>query len=454
MEYTDVLIIGGCAAGMSAAAAARRESKKISITVLEKGKFISYGSCAIPHYIEGKIPDWKLLVHHTPEEFIKERNVNVIINAEAIGIDVSKKTVTYFYDNKQNKIKYGKLLISTGARPFDPFNISRKYENTFVCRNVEDAIQIKNFVDKSKGKKVAIFGSGYVGLELACAFKERGLDVTVFEKLGRILIGYLPDISAEVQGYLTEKGIKINVGESVQDFIADGNIINKVKTDKNEYNFDLILLSIGARPSTDFLKKSGIAFGKFGEIKIDRSMKTNIQDIYSAGDCAGTYNAFTGEYIYFPLAQTANKQGKIAGMNMAGDKELTLNGVVKTQGISLFDLELASTGLSIDEAKSLGFDVGIETINSFTRAYRDLGGKKIKISIFYDKKAGLILGAQMIGGEGTALRANMFALAIYAKMNVQDFWNIDTVYVPSVAPVYDATLIAARAAFNNFEKSN
>ncbi len=448
MEKTEILIIGGCAAGMSAAAAARRENENISITVLEKGKYISYGSCAIPYYIEGVIPDWQPLVHHTPDEFKMKRNINVLIHAQAEHIDTENKVVTYLYKEKQEQIKYDKLLIAVGGTPFDPFKIAGKYKNLFVCRNVEHAQEIRKASDEMKNKKAIVLGSGYIGLEVACAFKSKGMQVQVFERNDNILSGFIPEISSQAFEYLTEKGIVINKNESVKDFVVENETVKKVVTDKGEYDADLILLAIGAKPATDFIKETGIELGKLGEVVINKSMETNIKDIWSAGDCAGTYNAFTGKYIYFPLAQGANKQGKIAGINMASGKKLELKGVVKSQAMKLFGLEIASVGFNLDEAKENGFNAKMTTIESFTKAYKHLGGGKIKISLIYDFDDGTILGAQLIGASTTAIRVDIFTVAIYNKMKVNEFWNMDLVYVPPVAPVYDSCLIAARQAIN------
>lgn len=447
-----MLVIGGCAAGMSGASAARRENENLTITVLEKGKYISYGSCAIPYYIEGRIPDWKPLVHHTPEEFKEKRNINVLINAEAKSVNTEKKIVTYIYKDKEEQIQYNKLLISTGAHPFDPFKANEKYSNLYLCRNVEDAIRIKEASDKGSTKKAIVLGSGYIGLEVACAFKEKGIDVEVFDMSDHILRGYIPEIYNEAYDYLINKGIKINLSEGVKDFKGDDGVLETVITDKNEYTADIVLLAIGARPSTDFLIDTDIELGPYGEIKIDKSMQTNVKDVFAAGDCAGTYNAFSGEYTYFPLAQTANRQGKIAGINIAMNKLFTLKGVVKTQAMKLFDIEIGSVGFSPDEAKERGYDPEVVTIQSYTKAYKHLGSGKIKISLIFNKKDGLILGAQMIGAEGTGLRVNIFTAAMFSKMTVEDFWNMDLVYVPPVAPVYDSTLVAARAAMNKLEK--
>ncbi len=448
MEQVDMLVIGGCAAGMSAAAAARRENKGLSITVLEKGKYISYGSCAIPYYIEGVIPDWEPLVHHSPGEFKEKRNVNVLIHAEATKVDTKTKIVTYKHEGTEKQIKYDKLLISTGGYPFDPFGAEGKYENLFVCRNVEHAQAIKQASDGMEGKKAIVLGSGYIGLEVACAFKSKGLDVEVFERNPYILAGFIPEISEKAYEYLTENGININRNESVTDFISENGKVKKVVTDKGEYKADIILLAIGARPATDFLKDTGIETGKFGEIVIDKSMRTNVKYVWSAGDCAGTFNAFTGKYTYFPLAQGANKQGKIAGINMATGNNHELTGVVKSQAMKLFELEIASVGLTSEEAKEHGFSPKITTIESFTKAYKHLGGGKIQISLIYDENHGTILGAQMIGEQGTGIRVDIFTVAIYNKMKVDEFWNMDLVYVPPIAPVYDSTLIAARKAMN------
>jgi NADPH-dependent 2,4-dienoyl-CoA reductase/sulfur reductase-like enzyme len=412
---------------------------------------ISYGSCAIPYYIEGRIKEWQSLVHHTPEEFIKKRNIDVRIKSPVLKVDFDESRVTYLSGGEEKIIGYKKLLISTGAYPVDPFKVEGKYDNLFVCRDVEHAKSIRNASAGAKGRKALILGSGYIGLEIACAFKEMGLDVNVFEKADHILGNFEKEISSEAYNFLLSKGIKINLTEGVVDFKSDGKSVNKVITEKGEYDADIIILAIGAKPSTAFLKDTSLSFGKFGEIVIDKSMRTNIENVFAAGDCAGAYNAFTGEYTYFPLAQTANRQGKIAGVNMANNSSLELKGVVRTQAMKLFDYEIGAVGLSISEAKAAGYDADSEIISSYTKAYKELGGGKIKIMLIFDKKNGLILGAQLAGSEGTAIRTDIFAVAIYNKMSVEDLWNVDLVYVPPVAPVYDSTLVAARSAMNKLK---
>lgn len=470
-----ILIIGGVAAGTSAASKARRIDPTADIKIIQEEPLVSYGSCGIPYVIEGLIDDFNRLIARSVEEFKSKYNIDIITNTIANRIDSSKKQV-YVKDlqsNKENIFYYDSLVIATGARAvvpkikgLDNENRNSSIKNLFLLRNFEDGLKIQNFLKYAKS--AIIVGSGLIGIEMTEAFKKRGISVTLIERSDHVLPNILDnDMAQIVEEELKNNGINVLLKEKVEeitilsksnDFTTNKNNDNNneifakgIRTNKRKILADCILLGVGVNPNSEITKDTGIELGIRNAIKVDEYMRTNIPNIFAAGDCATARNYITNKDDYLPLGTTANKQGRIAGENaavVALASNITGNNT-KFEGIAgsaitkTFELFVAKTGLNKKEALNNGFDPVETKIEDITRAGYYPENKPIWIKLVADKKSKRILGAQIVGGEAVKGRIDLISFALLKKATVEDLANYDACYVPPISPVWEPINIAA-----------
>ncbi len=314
-------------------------------------------------------------------------------------------------------------------------------------RNPDDAKDILNFINEKNPKKAIIIGGGFIGIETAEALKKHGIEITIIEGMDHILGNIEPEIHEEFINGLKEKGVNVIFNTFAKDIIKEEEVF-KVITENNEYTGDMVIVSIGVKPNTLFLKDKGLDLAKNGAIIVNEKMETNINDVYAAGDCATVNHFITKENVYIPLGTTANKQGRIAGKNLAGGNDSFI-GVVGSLITKFEDIEYAKTGLTLEEAKGKGFDAEAVFIKSGSKAHYYKGSKKIKIKLVFEKKTGRILGAQFIGGE-IHPRLNTITSLIYTNGNVDRLRNMDLAYSPPFSPVWDIDLVAATQAIKKY----
>jgi len=475
MQRQRLIVIGGVAAGMSAASSFKRINPDAEALVFEKDYFISYGACSLPYYISNDVKDFNDLISLSPEIAMKERNIHVHIRHEVKAIDTNKKEVVVLNLEKSTETiySYDKLVIATGGLPVRPNLPGIDLNNIFTIRTLMDGIEIKKYIDgwglfevcigspeclyvnrygeKKRQMKAVIVGGGYIGMEMCESFRKRGLDVTVIEKTDRVLGNMDTSITNVVEEKLKLEGVKLLKNTSVEGFSGVKNSVKKVLTDRGEIEADLVLIAIGARPNTELAKQAGIELGVSGAIKTDEFLRTNIPHIYAAGDCAEAIHIVTGKKVYIPLGTTANKQGRIAGENAAG-KNNKFEGVAGTAITKIFDLEVSRTGLSPIEAERDGIDFFVTTIKGRSRSNAYPAGKPIIVTYITEKGSGRLLGAQMVGEEGVAHRIDTLAACLSAKMTVYDVARLDLGYAPPFATVWDPILIAANTAIKNIKK--
>jgi NADPH-dependent 2,4-dienoyl-CoA reductase/sulfur reductase-like enzyme len=464
-----LVVIGGVAAGMSAASSARRIKPEMEAIVLEKDYFISYGACSLPYYISNDVKNFNDLISLTPNVAEQERGISVLTRHEVTGIDFEKKQVFVknLENNKESKMSYDKLVIATGGLPIKPPLPGIDLPHVFTIRTLLDGIEIKKYIDEwgsfqvcvgspeclyvnrygaeKREMKAVIVGGGYIGMEMCESLRKRGLDVAVIEKADRVLGTMDTDITKVVEEKIKAEGVKLYKETSVEGFSGQDGMATKVITDKGEFEADLILLAIGARPNTKLAKDAGIALGVNGAVKVDEYLRTNIPDVYAAGDCAEAVHLVTGKKVYIPLGTTANKQGRIAGENAAGMNNV-FEGVVGTAVTKVFDLEVARTGLSPLEADREGYKYFTSTIKGRSRSSAYPSGKPITVTYVVDRETGRLLGAQMAGEEGVAHRIDTLAACLYGRMGIEDVARLDLGYAPPFATVWDPILIAANVA--------
>lgn len=442
-----VLIIGGNAAGMSAASAVRRLSKESEIVVLEKDAYISYASCSLPYYISDDVKSVEKLFALTADEARRERGIDVRLFKEATEIDIGGKRVIA-KDVKSGFLEsydFDKLVIATGASPIIPNFEGVNLKGIFTIRNINDGIAIKNFISDRRPKEAVIVGGGYIGLEMSESLRKRGLNVTVVEKMDRLLGTMEKEVSEKVESVLQKEGVTVMKNVSVKAFYGKEGYVRSVALDSNEIPCDIVILSIGVRPNSDLAKRAGIELGVAESIRIDNFMRTNHEDVYACGDCAEAIHLVTGKRVYIPLGTTANRQGRIAGENVAG-KKTEFKGVLGTAMTKVFELEVARTGLSSIEAEREKMDFVKVTIEGSSRSKAYPSGKPILVTYIVERSSGMLLGAQLVGEEGVALRVDTVASCIYNRMTVYDVASIDLGYAPPFATVWDPILIAANEA--------
>lgn len=440
-----IIIIGGVAAGAKAAAKARRQDPTANISIFTEENYISYSACGLPYYIEDVIKDSKKLLIRSPETFRDKENIEINLNHRVIRINPNNKTIVIqnLINNSINEVEYTKLLIATGAKPYIPKIEGTQLKNVFTLRSVTDGMAIKEHLNEMK--KAVIVGGGLIGLEMVEAFSNVGLEVTLIEKREHILSVMDKEIATQVEEYLIkEKGIKIQNNTMLTAINGENTKVKSISTNKNEtIEADIVLLSIGVTPEIELAKAAGIEIGKSGAIKVDYKMETSMKDIFAAGDCAEQMHIITGKPVWYPLGSTANKQGRVAAINMTGGHE-GFRGVLGSLVTKVFDYTISKTGLSEKEA----LDNGYEVLTAIT-SYRDRAGympgaEKITIKVIADKNTKRLLGCQAIGKGDADKRVNVVAAAITAGMTVDQFMAIDLTYAPPYSPSIDPILITVK----------
>ena len=439
-----IVIVGGVAAGMSAAAKIRRTSPDAEVVVYEKGGFLSYGACGLPYYVSGVNDDWRKLIARTREQF-EEAGIRTFLRHEVVRVAPDRKQImvkdlekgSFFLDT------YDKLMIAVGAAPIVPDVPGIRLPGVHLLKTMEDGLALKEAAASPDVRDVVIVGGGAIGLETAEAMVQLGKRVRVVELADRILPPFDPEITDLVVEELHRHEVKLHLAERLTE-IAGAGRVERVRTDKGEYPADLVILSTGVRPATGFLAGSGIRMAPNGAIYIDREMRTNIPDVYAAGDCAVVYHRVMEEDVYIPLGTTANKMGRLAGGNMLGRHDKFV-GTLGSAAIKVFDLELGRTGMSEADAKRLSIDYGTAVVEAMDHPAYYPDPTPIRFKLIYDRETKTLLGAQGVGAKGVVLRINLFAVAIHNRMTARELGMVDLCYAPPFSGVWDAVHIACNA---------
>ncbi len=444
-----LVVIGGCAAGMSAASKAKRMNKNLQVIALEKTPHVSYSACGIPYYVADLVRDARDLIAVTPEEFRDQRGIEVLIRHEVVDIHPVKKTVTAIQldSGKEIGLDYDKLVIAVGGVPKKPELPGMNAKNVFTLQTLQDGLHIRKYIDEQRPKRTAIIGGGYIAMEMTEAFRQRFLEVSVIQKRDQILPDFEPEIAEKVAAELTRNEVKIFTASAATALEASGGGLakNVIFADGRQLSVDLVLVSTGLAPNTKLAEMAGVRVGSTAAIVVDWKMQTNVSNIYAAGDCVEVKHLVSGKPDYIPLGPTANKQGRVAGENIGGGTAM-FKGVVGTMVFKTFDLEVAKNGLNVAEAQRWGFDADKVTITENSKAGYYPGVKSITVTVIWDKRSRRLLGAQMVGQEGASKRIDVFATALTNKMTLDEMANLDVSYAPPFAPVWDPVLVAVNAA--------
>ncbi len=442
-----IVVIGGVAAGTSAAAKAKRDNPEAEVVIYEKDVDISYSGCGLPYYISNLIEERDDVIIYTPDRFEKKKGVKVETKklVEDILEQEKKVLIKDLESGKQEKVSYDKLLIATGARPVIPAIKGIELENVFALRNVVSADKIKSFLSNNNPKQAVIVGGGYIGLEMAESLLAYDLDITVIEMMEQVLNNFDSEMAKIVVKHLEDKGVEILTGEKVTEFQGEA-VVELVKTDSGkEIKTDFVLASFGVEPNVELAKQAGIELGPTGAIKVNNSMETSQQDIYAAGDCIETTHLLTNKPTWIPLGSTANKTGRVAGSNLAGG-ELEFKGVLGTAITKICELTVARTGLTEKEAKAAGYEVLSSIVEVGNHAHYYPGFEKMKLKLVFKQADGLILGGQIIGKDGVNKRIDVLATAIFNQMSVDELMDLDLAYAPPYSSPKDGVMIAGVVA--------
>jgi len=449
-EVRRFVVIGGVAAGMSAAGAVKRGEPATDVIVLEKGDFISYGACSLPYYISGVLDDYGQLIAVTPEQAKEERGINVWLRHEAMAIYPAKHTVSVLDRSSgvEKTIPYDALMIATGGIPISPPIPGIDLPNVFQVRTLSHGIKIKQYIAKHAPQKAVIVGGGYIGLEMAEACQRLGMEVTILEKFGNVMGTMGTEITSIIEQELQDQGIQLTKNVDIDSFEAVDGTCKYVMANGERYRFetDLVIIAIGVRPRVDLARGAGIETGETGAIAVDETLRTNIEDIYAGGDCVEVPHLVSGVNAYIPLGTTANKHGRIAGRNIVNPGCCQFSGVVGTAVTKVCNLQVARTGLTLMEARRFGFEAVTATITANSRASAYPGVEKITVTLVVDKSTKRVLGAEMAGKDGVAKRIDVIASALQNHMTVEALSQLDLSYAPPFAPVWDPILVAANVA--------
>lgn len=441
-----VIIIGGIAAGMSAAAKFKRLSPKDDVIVYEKGDIVSFGACGLPYYVGGFFEDSREMIARTPEEF-RESGVEIHTKHEVIDVDFSSKKlkVKNLITDEILEESYDKLMIASGARAIIPPIKNIDLENVVTLKSMDDGNKLRELMASDEYKKVAIIGAGFIGLEAVEAAKHRGKEVTVIQLQDRVLQEVFDkDITDLLEEELRESGVNLLLSETVVELIGDRKV-SKVKTNKREIDADIVILATGVKPNTDFLKTDEIKMLRNGAIVVDSYGRTSVEDVYSAGDCATINNLITGKEAYVPLATGANKLGRIVGENLAGQNN-SFQGSMASSCIKVMNMEAARTGLSEKEVRDLGFDYKTKFITDMNQTSYYPGRERIYVKLIYDAHTKVILGGQVAGYKDAVQRCNVLAACIYAKMTTDQLGMLDLCYSPPFARTWDVLNVAGNVS--------
>jgi len=441
------IVIGGDAAGMSAASRAKRRAPDMDVQVFEMTEWVSYAACGIPYYVEGLVPELSGLQVVTPESFRQKRGIKLELNHEVKKIDPVKKVVTVLNldSGKEFQEFYDSLLISTGAKPIILPSMDPLPEGVFPVRGLPEAGALKNFIDEHKPREAAVVGGGYIGIEMVEALSEQGMEVTVVQSRDRLMPAMEEEISALVEQEIERHEVRVIKGVGAQKITEKGGRLEVALENGESLSAGVVVLGMGVSPNSGLAKDAGIELGVRGAIRVDRRQRTSAPGVYAAGDCAEAYHRISRRNAYVPLALTANRQGRVVGSNVAGINE-EFPGILGSAVTKTFDLAVARTGLGLQEAKDIGLEVVKVEFEASSRAHYYPGAEKIKMVIMVEPGGKRFYGVQMAGADGVAHRINCWAAALGAGLDLQQVHELDLAYAPPFSPAWDPVLTAADVA--------
>jgi len=451
MERTRrLLIVGGVAGGASAAARARRLSEDAEIVLFERGPHISFANCGLPYHIGGDIPDRKRLLVQTPTAMAQRFRIDVRTNTEAVRIDRTRREliVRDVSDGAEHAEPYDALVLSPGAEPLLPPIPGIDSPGVFTLRNLGDMDAIKKVVDEQAPARAVVIGGGYIGLEMAEAFRHRGLEVTLVEMTDQVMGTLDPEMAAPLHQQLALQGVDVRLGVSVTGIRTENGALAAELSDGEAVACGLVVVAVGVRPEADLAEQAGLEIGPTGGIMVDEHMRTSDPDIYAVGDAVEVTHLVDGQQALIPLAGPANRQGRIAADNVFG-RDSTYRGSQGTAICKVFDLTAAVTGLNEKALRKLA-NLPYEKVYVHPASHAGYypGAAPISLKLLFGREDGKLLGAQAVGAAGVDKRIDVLAVAIRAGMTVFDLQNLELSYAPPYGSAKDPVNYAGFVASN------
>ena len=456
------VVVGGDAAGLSAASKCKREAPEREVVVFEKGKWVSYAHCGTPYYVKGEVEELTDLISLTPEE-IEERDVALHRDHEVTAINPEAETVTVVGPDGEREQAYGDLLLGTGARATQPFETG---EDVFTLHGLPDAAAIRARVDpafdpdsaalgpmdpdslrpyatRPAPETVAIVGGGYVGVEMAEAFSAYGTDVHLFQR-GDLLPPFGPAVAGAVESTLDSEGVVVHTGTEVEGFDAGDEGVSGIRYGDQRLAIDMAVVGVGITPNTDIAEDADIALGETEAVAVDRYGCTDTDGVYAAGDVAESRHTVTGEPTWVPLGLTANRAGRAIGQTVAGEPT-PVGDIAGTAVVKAFDLGAGRAGFVTErEARDAGVEPVSETITAGSRSGYYPGAAETTVTLTADRGTGRVLGGSVVGTDRAAKRIDTLATALNAGHTVAELERLDLAYAPPFSPVWDPILVAAK----------
>ena len=441
-----VVIIGGGAGGISTASNIRKLDEEIEITVFTRDRYVSYSPCAIPYVISNTIPSFEDIVMRSPEDYAK-KNIEINLETEVTAVDKDKKEITYVKDNVEKKMKYDKLVLATGGSPFVPPMKGVDLEGVFKIRTLDDGKEVKEYAKNCKSALVT--GAGLIGIEIAYAFKEMGLEVTLCEMLPQIVPRSLdPDMSRIIEGYLESEGIRLMLGQPITELKGeDGKVKTAVFDDGTEVDAEMIILSTGVRAELTLANMIGCETGRWGII-VSEQMETSVEDVYAVGDCVESFSAILKANTISQLGTTAVRQAKTLAKTITGRKS-KFNPVLNSMVTKVGRLEFGAVALTTIFAQQNNIKSVTEKVEALTRARYYPNAKPMNVKVICDAD-GKIIGCQIIAEERVAERIDTMTLAITEGLTCYDLSNMEFAYAPPVSMVTDPLVLAVEEVSKKF----
>lgn len=442
-----IIIVGGVAAGMSAAAKLKRLKPDYDVVVYEKTDIVSFGACGLPYFVGDFFNNPMEMIARAPEKF-KESGIDLNIFHEVKRVDsINKKLLVK--NIKTGEIfedTYDKLMIATGAHSIIPPINNIKLENVSTLKTMDDGIKVRELFAKPENKNIVVIGAGFIGLESVEAAIKLGKKVTVFQLEDRILpTVFDKEITDVLEAEIQNHNVDLRLGEAVSELVGSEKVEKVITTKGDSINADVVIVATGVKPNTEFLRDTNIKMLPNGALVVDEYGKTSIDDIYAAGDCATIKNIITNEDTYVPLATGANKLGRIVGENLAG-KNISFQGSLGASCIKVMDMEAASTGLTESQAKRLGINYKTTFISDYNQTSYYPGRNKIYVKLVYNSESKIILGGQVAGFKDSVQRANVLSAAIFGKFTTEQLGMLDLCYAPPFARTWDVLNVAGNVS--------
>jgi NADPH-dependent 2,4-dienoyl-CoA reductase/sulfur reductase-like enzyme len=436
------VIIGGDAAGMSAASRAKRNQPELEVTVLEQTGDVSYSACGMPYNIADPDRDINDLVVRQARVFREKQEIDLRIGHRVTSIDRTTKVVRGETRNGEAfEVPYEALLFATGASPVLPDFPGVELPGVMTLKSLEQGRRIKDFIRSRGVRKAVIIGMGYIALEMVEALQDRNIQVDMVKPRPVFLPWMNTEMATEIRNEIENHGVNLFLGEEIKGVEKTNHGLRVVCAD-SALEGEMVLVAVGIKPNSELAEEADLNLGPSSAITVDKALRTSDRDIYAAGDCADAFHVVTGQKAWIPLALRANRAGWGVADNVIG-KGMELPGIVGTAVFKVFDMQVARTGLNVVQAEKAGFDPVEIVIKSGSRAHAHPNGSMIWVQLVGDKKSGRLLGAQLVGKEGAAHRVNAPAVALHAKMTVEAFSQSDLAYAPPFGPTWDPMLVAA-----------